>query len=223
MEWGIVRRPRSYVSLEEFGRQRLSRHFEIRNFLTSEIANFHAIQNIPETPGIALAAGRHIAENLLDPLVETFGPIDIRSGYRSPEMNRFGATQVKPQKCARNEANYANHIWDRCDSEGRIGACVTVGIPWFAAQYRRGRDWRDLAWWLYDHLDFQEVWFFPRNAVFNLSWRQEHRERRILSYIRPKGTLAKSGMTPDPERAGRYSDFPPYRGIHYPDIPGDCQ
>ena len=217
-----MRRPRSYVALEEFGRQRLSRHFEMRNFLASEIANFYAIQNIPDEPDTALAAGRQLAEHLLDPLVETFGPIDIRSGYRSSEMNRFGATQVKPQKCARNDANYANHIWDRRNSDGHIGACVTVGIPWFSGQFRRGRDWRDLAWWLYDHLDFQEVCFFPKNAVFNLSWRDSDRECRILSYIRPKGALVKPGMTPDPERANRYADFPPLRGILYPDIPGDC-
>lgn len=187
--------------------------------MASEIANFHAIPNYPEDPGLALAAGRQLAQNLLEPLVETFGPIDIRSGYRHPEMNHFGATQARPQKCARNEANYAHHIWDKRDAKGRMGACVTIGVPWFAAQYNRGRDWRDLAWWLYDHLDFQEVYFFPKNAAFNLTWREGHRRQRILSYARPKGTLVKPGMAPDPDRAGRYTDFPPFRGISYPAIP----
>ena len=214
-----MRRPKTYVALEELGRQRLSRHFEMRNFMASEIANFHAIPNYPDDPGLALAAGRQLARNLLEPLVETFGPIDIRSGYRHPEMNHFGATQARPQKCARNEANYAHHIWDKRDVKGRMGACVTVGVPWFAAQYNRGRDWRDLAWWLYDHLDFQEVYFFPKNAAFNLTWREGHRRQRILSYARPKGTLVKPGMAPDPARAGRYADFPPFRGISYPAIP----
>jgi len=221
VEWDGVRRPGSYVALEELGRQRLSRHFEMRNFMTSEIANFHGIRNFPDRPGLALEVGRQFAGRLLEPLVETFGPVDIRSGYRSPEMNRFGATHVKPQKCARNEASHANHIWDRCDSRGRAGACVTVGIPWFAPQYRDGRDWRDLAWWLYDHLDFQAVRFFPRNAAFNLSWRSADRERRILSYIHPRGALVVPGMTPDPRRAERYADFPRFRGIDYPSIPGE--
>ncbi len=225
-EWlpsmGDMRRPRSYVALEELGRQRLSRHFEMRNFMTSEIANFHAIPNCPDDPDLALEAGRKLAKkkNLLEPLIETFGPLDIRSGYRSQEMNRFGAEHVKPQKCARNDRVYAGHVWDRRDSRGRIGACVSVGIPWFAPQYRRGRDRRDLAWRLYDHLDFQEVYFFPKNAAFNLTWRESDRERRILSYIPSKGALAKPGMKPDPGRAGRYADFPPFLGIHYPDIPG---
>lgn len=214
-----MRRPGTYTGLEELGRQRLSRHFEMRNFMHSEIGNFFEIANFPDDPDLALAAGRALAQYLLEPLVETFGPIDIRSGYRNPVMNHFGATQVKPQKCARNEANYAHHIWDKRDDKGRMGACVTVGIPWFAAQYNQGRDWRDLAWWLFDHLDFQEIYFFPKNAAFNLTWREDYRQQRILSYIRPKGTLMKPGLIPDPGRTRRYADFPPFRGITYPAIP----
>ena len=214
-----MRRPGTFVSLEALGRERLSRHFEMRNFMHTEIGNFFAIPNFPDDPDLALAAGRALAENLLEPLVETFGPVDIRSGYRNPVMNEFGATQVKPQKCARSAANYANHIWDKRDGKGRMGACVTVAIPWFAAQYNRGRDWRDLAWWLYDYLDFQEIYFFPKNAAFNLGWREDYRQQRILSYARPKGTLVKPGMTPDPDRTRRHQDFPRFRGIAYPDIP----
>lgn len=213
-----MRKPRSYVALEELGRVRLSRHFAMRNFLYSEIANFFARDNIPDDPDLAIAAGQGLAVNLLDPLVETFGPIDIRSGYRSPSLNHFGATEVRPQKCARNDRNAASRIWDRRDDKGRMGACVTVVIPWFAAQYNRGRDWRDLAWWLYDHLRFHDIWFFPKNAAFNLGWREEP-EAKIYSYIRPMGTLVKYGTTPDPDRQHRYADFPQFRGIVYPAIP----
>lgn len=216
-----MRAPKSYLSLETLGRERLSRHFEMRNFMTSEIANFHRLQNIPSDPDLALAAGRALAAACLDPLVETFGPIDIRSGYRSAEMNHFGATQAKPQKCARNEANYAHHIWDVRDAKGRMGACVTVGIPWFSAQYNAGRDWRDLAWWLFDHIEFQEIYVFPKNVKFNLHWREGSMDHRILSYARPKGVMYKPGFTPDPNRHLRYADFPAFRGIPYPSIPGD--
>lgn len=214
----LVRSPKSYLSLEEFGRVRLSKHFEMRNFLYSEIGNFYAKPNLPLDPDLAIAAGRCLAETILEPLVETFGPIDVRSGYRSESLNHFGATEVKPQKCAANPKNYAGHIWDRRDAMGRMGACVTVGIPWFAAQYRGGRDWRDLAWWLFDHLDFQELYFFPKNATFNVTWREEP-EHRILSYIAPKGRLFQRGDTPDPLRAQRYADFPAFRGIIYPEVP----
>lgn len=215
-----MRSPRSYPSLEALGRVRLSRHFEMRNFLYSEIGNVHGIPNLPRDPDLAIKAGQRLAQDLLDPLVETFGPLDIRSGYRSERLNQFGATEVKPQKCAANPKNYAGHIWDRRDAQGRMGACVSIGIPWFGAQYRAGRDWRDLAWWLFDHLSFHELYFFPKNAAFNITWR-EAPQQRILSYIAPKGRLVSHDAVPDPARAQRYRDFPPFRGIAYPPLPLD--
>lgn len=205
--------------LERLGKTRLSRHFFARDFLYSEIGNFHAMQNLPEDVDLFLAAGRAFCTELLDPMVETFGPIAVRSAYRSPHVNRFGNDH--DLKCARNEANYAGHIWDRRDSAGRMGACVSVVVPWFADQYNRGRDWRDLAWWVHDHLPYHEMWFFPTNAAFNLTWR-EGPERVISSYIAPRGKLLAAGATPaEPlaARRARYADFPPLRGIAYPAIP----
>ncbi|RUS58827.1 hypothetical protein EGN72_18065 [Pseudorhodobacter sp. E13] len=205
--------------LERLGKTRLSRHFFARDFLYSEIGNFHAMQNLPEDVELFLAAGRAFCTELLDPMVETFGPIAVRSAYRSPQVNRFGNDHNL--KCARNEANYAGHIWDRRDSAGRMGACVSVVVPWFADQYNRGRDWRDLAWWVHDHLPYHEMWFFPTNAAFNLTWR-EGPERVISSYIAPRGKLLAAGATPaEPlaARRARYADFPPLRGIVYPAIP----
>jgi hypothetical protein len=215
---GSKRKPGSVRGLEELGRQRLSRHFFMRDFLYSEISNFHGIQNIPDDVNLALHVGRKLASELLEPLVETFGPIAVRSAYRSPAVNGFGAKQGLG--CASNEANRAVHIWDQRDPEGRCGACVSVVIPWFADQYERGRDWQDLAWWLYDHLDFHAVFFFPRRAAFNLTWR-EAPERSISSWIGPVRTVLKRGEAPPPEteRTDRYRNFPPFRGVAYPAQP----
>ncbi|MEL6645760.1 MAG: hypothetical protein AAFQ79_17650 [Pseudomonadota bacterium] len=213
-----MRAPRSYTALEDLGRVRLSKYFYMRNFLNSEIGNFHGVPNIPENPDLAIAAGRKLATELLDPLHETFGAVEIRSGYRSPTLNHFGATEVRPQKCAANEKNYAGHIWDRRDAAGRMGATVSIAIPWFADRYDQGRDWRDLAWWVHDHLPYHEMYFFPKLAAFNLTWREEP-ARRILSYIAPRGTLLAAGAEPDETRAQRrrrYADFPPFRGIAMP-------
>ncbi len=191
----------------------------MRNFLYSEIANFYGKPNIPDDPDLAIEAGRGLAVNLLDPLVETFGPLEIRSGLRSCDLNHFGSTRVKPQKCAANYKNYGGHIWDQRDGEGYIGACVTVVIPWFADRYAYERDWRDLAWWVHDHLPYSEMYFFPKLAAFNLSW-HERPKRSIGSYVWPKGLLLRAGHEPDEslkQRQGRYADFPPLRGITYPE------
>ncbi len=201
--------------LEELGRVRLSKHFFFRDFLYSEIGSFHRVPNLPDDPDLAIETGRALCETLLDPLEETFGRIAVRSGYRSAALNRFG--NENGLNCARNDHPLECHIWDRGRGAERV-AGASVVIPWFADRYAQGRDWRDLAWWLYDHLRFSEVWFFPRLCAFNIAWRPEP-QRRIDSYIAPRGSLLRAGETPgeDPgQRRARYGDFPPFRGVAYP-------
>jgi hypothetical protein len=202
----------SLVGLEKLGRVRLSRHFFVRDFLYSEIGSFHGIPNLPDDADLLIAAGTRLAVDLLDPLVETFGPIAVRSSYRNPAVNGFG--NAHGLSCARNEANHAGHIWDRRDAAGRMGACACIVVPWFADQFDRGRDWRDLAWWVHDHLPYHDMFFFPKRAAFNLTWREEP-VRRIASYIAPKGLIPQEDLA---TRAPRYADFPAYRGITYPVI-----
>lgn len=208
-----MRQPRSMWSLETLGRVRLSQHFWMREFLYSEIGNFHQIPNIPDDPDLAIARGRAFCTSLLDPLEETFGRIFVRSGFRSSTLNRFG--NENRLNCARNDYPLECHIWDLPDVPV---AGASVVIPWFADRYAEGRDWRDLAWWLHDHLPYSEVWFFPKLCAFNISWRPEP-QRRIDSYIAPRGTLLKAGAAPDlgPEaRQSHYADFPPFRSLNRP-------
>jgi len=201
--------------LEELGRVRLSKHFFFRDFLYSEIGSFHRIPNQPDDPDLAIACGRALCETLLDPLEETFGRIAVRSGYRSAALNRFG--NEHGLNCARNDNPLECHIWDRGRGADRV-AGASVVIPWFADRYAQGRDWRDLAWWLYDHLPFSEVWFFPKLCAFNIAWRPVPL-RRIDSYIAPRGTLLAAGQAPDEaadRRRARHADFPAFRGIAFP-------
>lgn len=210
-----MRKPASMWSLETLGRVRLSKHFYMRDFLYSEIANFYGLPNIPDNPDLAIANGRAFCETLLDPLQETFGRIAVRSGYRSPSVNRFG--NENKLNCARNDNPIECHIWDRNSGEQAI-AGASIVIPWFADQYEQGRDWRDLAWWMHDHLDYSEIYFFPKLCAFNLVWRPKPL-RRIDSYIQPKGCLLRAGTTPQepPEsRKSRYDNFPVFRAISYP-------
>lgn len=200
-------------SLETLGRVRLSKHFWMREFLYSEIGNYHQIQNIPDRPDLAVSRGRLFCETLLDPLQETFGRIFVRSGFRSAELNQFG--NENRLNCARNDYPLECHIWDLPDVDI---AGASVVIPWFADQFHEGRDWRDLAWWLHDHLTYSEIWFFPKLCAFNISWRPKP-QRRIDSYIAPKGCLLRPGADPEPplsQRQACYQDFPPFRGIFHP-------
>lgn len=213
-----MRKPASMWSLETFGRQRLSKYFFMRDFMYSEISGFHGIPNIPEKPELALANGRAFCAALLDPLEETFGRIALRSGYRSPVLNQYG--NDNKLNCARNDNPIECHIWD-WGAGAQAVAGATIVVPWFADQYDRGRDWRDLAWWLHDHLPYSEMWFFPKLAALNLVWRPEP-QRTISSYIAPKGMLLRAGEAAAEslaERQARYADFPLFRGLRPPVTP----
>jgi hypothetical protein len=207
-----MKRPATVKALEEFGRVRLSKTFYMRDFLYSEIGNVHGIPNIPDDPELAIVAGAKLCQDLLKPMQDAFGRIAVRSAYRSCEVNGFGAEQQKAGKagytCASNERNYARHIWDRRDAEGRIGATACVVVPWFADRYEAGADWRSLAWWIHDNLPYGSLYFFPRLCAFNITW-SEVPARRIDSYIEPKGCLTKPGMAnQDDDHSSSYRDFP---------------
>lgn len=201
-----MRKPGTMRALERFGRVRLSPSFYMRDFLYSEIANFHGLPNIPDDPDLAIAAGKRLCEALLEPIADAFGGISIRSAYRSCAVNDFGNRHNL--NCATNEKNFAHHIWDRRDAEGLIGATACVVVPWFAERYARGADWRSLAWWIHDHLPYSTLYLFPKLAAFNLQW-HEHPRRRIDSYIAPRGCLTKPGMAGhEGDHSSWYRGFP---------------
>ncbi len=68
-----MKTPKSVRAAEEFSRTRLSQSFFMRDFLFSEIAAIEGLSNLPDDPELAIAAGRGLCENLLEPLQATFG------------------------------------------------------------------------------------------------------------------------------------------------------
>ena len=196
----------SVAALEDLGRERLSKSFYFRDFLYSEIANLNGMPNIPDDPDLAIAAGRRLCEELLEPLQDTFGRIAIRSAYRSSAINDFG--NRNKLSCASNEKNYAAHIWDRRDENGCMGATACIVIPWFADRYGQGTNWRAMAWWIHDHLPYSTLYFFPKLAAFNIRW-HERPERRVDSYVPPKGCLTRPGMPGhENDHSKWYAGFP---------------
>jgi hypothetical protein len=63
-----MRTPGGVRSRDDFGRIRLSSSFFLRDFLYSKIATLHHMVNLPDNPELAIAAGRALCENLLEPL-----------------------------------------------------------------------------------------------------------------------------------------------------------
>ncbi len=195
-----MRKPRSVRGLEQLGRVRLSPSFYMREFLHSEIAEIHAISNIPDDPDLAIAAGTKLCGELLEPLNDRFGRIVIRSAFRSAAVNGFG--NANKLNCASNEADRAGHIWDLRDADGHMGATACIVIPRLAET-----DWRAIAWWIHDHLPYSHLQFFPKLRAFNIQWHENPR-KRIDSFIAPRGCLTKPGMANQTEDHSKwYSDF----------------
>jgi hypothetical protein len=201
-----MKKPKTVKSAEDFGRVRLSHSFFMRDFLYSEIANIHAMTNLPDDPDLAIAAGRALCEHLLEPIQETFGRIAIRSAYRSPEVNAFGNRHF--HNCASNEHDRGLHIWDRRDKDGGMGAMATIVIPWLVDRGGEGVNWQSMAWWIHDHLPYSELQFFPKLTAFNIGW-HEFPKRRITSFIPPRGLLTKPGLANhDGDHSRHYPGFP---------------
>jgi hypothetical protein len=153
-----MKQPQTVKSLEDLGRVRLSRNFYMRDFLHSEIANLYGMSNIPDDPELAVEVGRKLCIELLEPIHERFGRLAIRSAYRSCSVNRFG--NENGHNCARNEANYGAHIWDRVDANGRKGAMACVVAPRFADYFEKTGDWQAMAWWIHDQLPYSTLYFY---------------------------------------------------------------
>jgi hypothetical protein len=199
-----MRAPRGVRSAETLGRVRLSRNFFMRDFLYSEISNVHGIRNLPQDPDLAIAAGRALCEDLLEPLQATFGRLAIRSAYRSPQVNAFG--NLHYGSCGSNEHDRGRHIWDQRSADGGMGAMTSLAIPWLVDRLEQGVTWTAMAWWIHDHLPYSELQFFPKLAAFNIGW-HETPLRRITSFAPPRGLLTKPGMDN-------------HRGLHRKEYPG---
>jgi hypothetical protein len=180
-----MRAPKTVRSAEMLGRVRLSRSFFMRDFLYSEIAYVHRMTNLPDDPELAIAAGRRLCGELLEPLQATFGRIAIRSSYRSSVVNAYG--NAHNYNCASSPRNYARHTWDRRDARG-MGAMACIAVPWLVDRMQAGTSWQAMAWWIHDHLPYSELQFFSKTG--RLQYRlarsaqandlQLHRAARIL-------------------------------------------
>jgi hypothetical protein len=178
---------KSVKALEEFGRVRLSKSFFMRDFLYSEISQIEGIPNIPNDPELAIQAGKGLCEQVLEPIRESLGHISIRSAYRSSAVNSTGAENKNQYKCARNESNYARHIWDVRDQNGFMGATACIIVNSFIPYYEKTNgDWIALAWWIHDHVpEYASLFFFPRYCAFNISWHENPEyPKEIKSWIK---------------------------------------
>ena len=180
-----MRTPQTVSALEKLGRVQLSKSFFMREFLYSEISQIEGISNIPDDPKLAIAAGKMLCEDVLEPIQDALGRISIRSAYRSCAVNARGAENSNQYNCGRNESNYAGHIWDVRNAGGYMGATACIVVTSFLPYYEKTGDWTALAWWIHDHIPrYASMTFFPKLAAFNITCKGDlERSKVIYSYV----------------------------------------
>lgn len=194
-----------YQALEDLGRVRLSRTFFMRDFLYTETANFFQVRNVPDNPDLAIEVGRALCENLLEPLQDTFGRIHIRSAFRSETVNQV--CREHGLNCASNERARGAHIWDSPDATGGKGAMTVVVIPWLIDQCEAGLDWREIAWWIHDHLPYHAAIFYQPLYAFNLAWHEAPKRFLMNRIDEPNAQLTPPGEPGSAALADAYRDL----------------
>jgi hypothetical protein len=190
-----MRTPSTVRGLEDLGREQLSKSFLMREFLYSEISQIEGIPNVPADPDLAIEVGRRLCQDVLEPLQDRFGRISIRSAYRSEAVNGRGAENSNQFGCAKNEANFARHIWDRKDAAG-MGAMACVVLTPYLPYFKATSNWEALAWWIHDHVPgYSELEFFTKSDLlaFNVSW-HEQPKKTIHAWAPRRRCLTKPGM-----------------------------
>ena len=106
---------------------KLSENFTMAEFIKSDTANRLGIDNTPE--GEHLENAKALFENVVQKVRDHFGPTVINSGYRCPELNEAVRGSKTSQHCH--------------------GEAADIEVPGVANG--------DLAQWIVDNLDFDQV------------------------------------------------------------------
>lgn len=178
-------------TLDKFTRTQLSPNFFMRDFLFSETAAILGLSNIPKDKKLAIAAGKGLCQNVLEPILAAWGAVHIRSAYRSEEVNQAG--NALKAGCSGNKRNYARHIWDRkelgADGIEYMGATACIIIPGYLDYFEKSGDWTSLAWWIHHHIDaYSSMTFYPNLCAFNIRWFEDANKPKNIAtqFVDPK-------------------------------------
>lgn len=155
---GRMVRPTTYPSLDEPCGANLTFRDLIECGSTRERLG---LQNLPRNPASYWAL-EDLALAVLDPLIDYYGAIDLTYGFCSPELSRAIKKHIAPkldQHCAYETNRAGNSI---C---ARGGAAVDFIV--------HDEDMREVAEWIFDHLEFDRLYFYGFNRPIHVSYGPE--------------------------------------------------
>ncbi len=145
---------------------KLTENFTLAELCKSQTALRKGIDNLPKDPDIVTKL-QTIAEKILQPVRDKFGPTVINSGYRCKKLN----TAIGGSK----------------KSQHSFGEAADIEVPTISN--------RDLAEWIKNNLDFDQLIleFYngkdPRSGWVHVSYKNAENNRKQVLTINKQGTF----------------------------------
>ena len=149
---------------------KLSEHFSLSEFTSSQTASRRGLDNTP--PPDVVRALTDLCVNVLEPVRKHFGVVKVSSGYRSPAVNR-----------AVGGSKTSQHVF---------GQAADIEVPGVANG--------DVARWIARNVDFDQLIleFYtpgqPNSGWVHVSWRPSDRRKQTLTAKR--GFMGKTQYLP---------------------------
>ncbi len=84
---------------------RLAKNFTLNELIKSSTADRMGLNNWPKDDGV-LVNLTNVANHILQPVRDEFGPVRVNSGYRGPELNKAVGGSSKSQHCHGEAADF---------------------------------------------------------------------------------------------------------------------
>ncbi|WP_242513532.1 DNA phosphorothioation-associated putative methyltransferase [Halochromatium salexigens] len=133
------------------------------------------IDNRPQQPE-SYTALLELAEQVLDPVIDWFGMIQLTYGFCSPALARRIPGRIDPKRDqhAAHERNRLGHLV--CP---RLGAAVDFIIA--------DEEMREVAHWVVEHTPFDRLYFYGADQPIHVSYGPEHSRQVITMRPGPSG------------------------------------
>ena len=145
---------------------KLTDNFSLAELCKSQTALRKGIDNLPKDPDI-VSKMQTLAEEILQPVRDKFGPTVINSGYRCKKLNTAIGGSKKSQHC--------------------FGEAADIEVPTLSN--------RDLAEWIKNNLDFDQLIleFYngkdPSSGWVHVSYKNKDDNRKQVLTINKQGTF----------------------------------
>jgi len=152
-------------------------NYSYRNFIEcGETQKKTGIENLPKNPE-SYNALFELAQNLLDPIIDYFGPIDLTFGFCSPEL-----AKLIPGRIAPRIDQHAAHELNRNDKFvcPRLGAAVDFIVE--------DEDMFEVAKWISDGLEFDRMYLYGEKQPIHISFGPEMNNQITLMKKNKDGT-----------------------------------